>query len=81
VEQDRSRRFVPGPHEREQSVQLPQEDHTEHTPAPNRVNTAKNLAPLNFASRHTDKKENNLFLIYKEIQSGAVAKSYRGKAS
>jgi hypothetical protein len=24
---------------------------------------------------HTDKKENQIFLIYKEIQSGAVAKS------
>jgi hypothetical protein len=26
---------------------------------------------------HTDKKENQIFLIYKEIQIGAVAKSYR----
>jgi hypothetical protein len=25
---------------------------------------------------HTDKKENKIFLIYREIQSGAVAKSY-----
>jgi hypothetical protein len=25
--------------------------------------------------RHTDKKENQIFLIYKEIQNGAVAKS------
>jgi hypothetical protein len=25
---------------------------------------------------HTDKKENQIFLIYKEIQNGAVAKSY-----
>jgi hypothetical protein len=25
--------------------------------------------------QHTDKKENKIFLIYKEIQSGAVAKS------
>ncbi len=25
---------------------------------------------------YTDKKENKIFLIYKEIQSGAVAKSY-----
>jgi hypothetical protein len=25
---------------------------------------------------HTDKKENKIFLIYKEIQKGAVAKSY-----
>jgi hypothetical protein len=28
---------------------------------------------------HTDKKENQVFLIYKEIQSGAVAKSYMRK--
>jgi hypothetical protein len=28
---------------------------------------------------HTDKKENRIFLIYKEIQSGAVAKSYMRK--
>jgi hypothetical protein len=26
--------------------------------------------------RYTDKKENQIFLIYKEIQNGAVAKSY-----
>jgi hypothetical protein len=26
--------------------------------------------------RYTDKKENKIFLIYKEIQNGAVAKSY-----
>jgi len=25
---------------------------------------------------HTDKKENQIFPIYKEVQSGAVAKSY-----
>jgi hypothetical protein len=25
---------------------------------------------------HTDEKENKIFLIYKEIQNGAVAKSY-----
>jgi hypothetical protein len=25
---------------------------------------------------HTDKKEKKIFLIYREIQSGAVAKSY-----
>ncbi len=29
-----------------------------------------------FARKYTDKKENKIFLIYKEIQSGAVAKSY-----
>jgi hypothetical protein len=28
---------------------------------------------------HTDKKETKIFLIYKEIQSGAVAKSYMKK--
>jgi hypothetical protein len=28
---------------------------------------------------YTDKKENPVFLIYKEIQSGAVAKSYMRK--
>jgi hypothetical protein len=28
---------------------------------------------------YTDKKENQIFLIYKEIQSGAVAKSYMRK--
>jgi hypothetical protein len=30
-------------------------------------------------SNHTDKKENQFFPIYKEIQSGAVAKSYMRK--
>jgi hypothetical protein len=29
-----------------------------------------------YPSPHTDKKENQIFLIYKEIQNGAVAKSY-----
>jgi hypothetical protein len=28
---------------------------------------------------HTDKKEKKIFLIYKEIQNGAVAKSYMRK--
>jgi ribosomal protein S17 len=28
---------------------------------------------------YTDKKENQIFLIYQEIQSGAVAKSYMRK--
>ncbi len=31
---------------------------------------------LKWANSHTDKKEIQIFLIYKEIQSGAVAKSY-----
>ena len=30
----------------------------------------------NICGSHTDKKENQIFLIYREIQSGAVAKSY-----
>ncbi len=34
---------------------------------------------LTRAEIHTDKKENQIFLIYKEIQSGAVAKSYMSK--
>jgi hypothetical protein len=29
-----------------------------------------------FSPSYTDKKENQIFLIYKEIQSGAVAKAY-----
>jgi hypothetical protein len=31
------------------------------------------------ATVYTDKKENQIFLIYKEIESGAVAKSYMRK--
>ncbi len=31
---------------------------------------------LRYIRTYTDKKENKIFLIYKEIQSGAVAKSY-----
>jgi hypothetical protein len=30
-------------------------------------------------TNHTDKKEKKIFLIYKEIQSGAVVKSYMRK--
>jgi hypothetical protein len=38
-------------------------------------------APLELAGGqkccgHTDKKENKIFFIYKELQNGAVAKSY-----
>jgi hypothetical protein len=29
--------------------------------------------------QYTDKKENQIFLIHKEIQSGAIAKSYKRK--
>ncbi len=32
-----------------------------------------------FFAGYTDKKENQIFLIYKEIQSGEVAKSYMRK--
>jgi hypothetical protein len=32
-----------------------------------------------YSTTYTDKKENIIFLIYKEIQSGAVAKSYTRK--
>jgi hypothetical protein len=35
----------------------------------------------NNSSRYTEKKENKIFLIYKEIQSGAVAKSFMRKGS
>ncbi len=31
------------------------------------------------AARYTDKKENQIFLIYREIQSGALAKSHMRK--
>ncbi len=34
------------------------------------------FTPKNYLIRYTDKKENQIFLIYKEIQKGAVAKSY-----
>jgi hypothetical protein len=37
------------------------------------------LLSLLSCCRYTDKKENKIFLIYKEIQSGAVAKSYMRK--
>ncbi len=36
----------------------------------------KSLTTLGSDLHHTDKKEKNIFLIYKEIQLGAVAKSY-----
>jgi hypothetical protein len=39
----------------------------------------KNLILENELGGHTDKKENKIFLIYKEIQMGAVAKSYMRK--
>jgi hypothetical protein len=36
-------------------------------------------APTRTAKQYTGKKENKIFLIYKEIQKGAVAKSYMRK--
>jgi hypothetical protein len=41
--------------------------------------TDKNNTVIRFQVSCTDKKENQIFLIYKEIQSGAVAKSYMRK--
>jgi hypothetical protein len=32
--------------------------------------------PMGIGCAYIDKKENQIFLIYREIQSGAVAKSY-----
>ncbi len=37
------------------------------------------MAGTNTPELYTDKKENQIFLIYKEIQCGAVAKSYMRK--
>jgi hypothetical protein len=37
------------------------------------------LELLKISREHTDKKENKIFLIYKEIQSGVLAKSYMKK--
>jgi hypothetical protein len=34
------------------------------------------VCPTNIDSRYTNIKENKIFLIYKEILNGAVAKSY-----
>ncbi len=34
---------------------------------------------LNLCGNHTDKKENRIFLIFREIQSGAIANSYMRK--
>jgi hypothetical protein len=35
-----------------------------------------NESHVSISSTYTDKKENLIFLIYKEMQNGAVAKSY-----
>ncbi len=49
------------------------------TPSRTLVNPTQSLASLHSAKRyvhvHTDKKDNQIFLINKEIHSGAVAKS------
>jgi hypothetical protein len=42
-------------------------------------NTNKAVKSQFATFEHTDKKENKIFLIYKEIQKGAVAKSYMRK--
>jgi hypothetical protein len=34
-----------------------------------------------YNTKHTDKKENEIFLIYKEIQKRSVAKSYMRKGN
>ncbi len=40
---------------------------------------ADTIWPDGSFNSYTDKKENQIFLIYKKIQSGAVAKSYMTK--
>jgi hypothetical protein len=45
------------------------------TDQPNRHECGRNGAPVPEYA-HTDKKENQILLIYGEIQSGAVGKSY-----
>jgi hypothetical protein len=42
------------------------------------ISAVTNIGPAN-SRNYDDKKENQIFLIYKEIQSGAVAKSYMRK--
>jgi hypothetical protein len=42
-------------------------------------NIEKSKSFVETFTRYTDKKENHIFLIYREIQSGAVAKSYKRK--
>ncbi len=37
------------------------------------------MITVHSVTSHADKKEKKIFLIYKEIQSGAVAKSYMRK--
>ena len=45
-------------------------------PPPCRARAKPLEIPSLFFAMYTDKNENKIFLIYKEIQSGAVAKSY-----
>jgi hypothetical protein len=47
------------------------------TPQP--VNNSEHYLQYDYVTYCTDKKENPIFLIYKEFQSGAVAKSYMRK--
>jgi hypothetical protein len=47
---------------------------------PGLLKSLKIFSPITYRNpTHTDKKENQIFLIYREIQSGAVAKSYMRK--
>jgi hypothetical protein len=46
---------------------------------PQSLSAHRGSHPKVMQSLHTDKKENKIFLIYREIQSGAVAKSYMRK--
>ncbi len=47
--------------------------------APSQITSGEKKVTMKKCSSHTDQKENQIFLIYKEIQSGAVAKSYKRK--
>ncbi len=40
------------------------------------MSQVKQIININPSSCHTDKNENKIFLIYKEIQKGSGAKSY-----
>jgi hypothetical protein len=50
--------------------------HSTHRPA---TMSRNNYLPRHFCLLYTDKKENEIFLIYKEIKMGSGAKSYMRK--
>jgi hypothetical protein len=50
-----------------------------HPGLPGWVTLANTPSIIRQKSFHTDKKENIIFLVYKEIQMGAVAKSHMRK--